>query len=80
MVNKKKKNQLSEIPILFKIMGGVLLILIILSIFNVRDKNIHRLKAIQSDIEDARDEAEQARQDAEDARDEAERAMLLNDF
>ena len=80
MVKKKNKNQFSDIPILFKIIGGVLVILIVLSIFNVRDKNIHRLKAIQADIEDARDEAEQARQDAEDARDEAETARLLNDF
>ena len=79
-MTKRKKSNFEKIPLIFKVIGGILLLLIITSFFDSRDKSIQRMKAIQSDIEDARDEAEQARQDAEDARDEAETARLLNDF
>ena len=77
---KRKQSDFEKIPLIFKIIGGIIILLLITSFFNSRDKSIQKMKAIQSDIEDARDEAEQARQDAEEARDEAERARLLNNF
>lgn len=84
---KRKKSDLDNIPLIFKIIGGILLLLLAISFFNSRDKNIQRMKVIQSDIEDARDEAERAREDAEDARqeaedarDEAERQRIINDL
>jgi F0F1-type ATP synthase membrane subunit b/b' len=79
-MTKRTQSDFEKIPLIFKIIGGIIILLLITSFFNSRDKSIQRMKAIQSDIEDARDEAEQARQDAEEARDEAERARLLNNF
>jgi len=77
---KRKQSEFEKIPLIFKIIGGILILLLITSFFNSRNKSIQRMKAIQSDIEDARDEAEQAKQDAEDARDEAKTARSLNNF
>ena len=79
-MTKRTQSDFEKIPLIFKIIGGIIILLLITSFFNSRGKSIQRMKAIQSDIEDARDEAEQARQDAEEARDEAERARLLNNF
>jgi len=84
---KRKQSDFEKIPLIFKIIGGILILLVITSFFNSRDKSIQRMKAIQSDIEDARDEAEQAKQDAEDAkqeaedaRDDAERQRIINNL
>ncbi len=77
---KRKKSDFEKIPLIFKVIGGILILLLVTSFFNNRDKNIQRMKAIQSDIEDARDEAQQARDEAEEARQSAETARLLNDF
>lgn len=84
---KRKQSDFDKIPLIFKLIGGILLLLLITSFFNAREKNLQRMKAIQSDIEDARDEAEQAKQDAEDAkqeaedaRDDAERQRIINEL
>jgi F0F1-type ATP synthase membrane subunit b/b' len=73
-MTKRKQSDFDKIPLIFKLIGGILILLLITSFFNAREKNLQRMKVIQSDIEDARDEAEQAKQDAEDARQEAEDA------
>jgi len=77
---KRKQSDFDKIPLIFKLIGGILLLLLITSFFNAREKNLQRMKAIQSDIEDARDEAEQAKQEAEDARDDAERQRIINEL
>jgi F0F1-type ATP synthase membrane subunit b/b' len=86
-MTKRTQSDFEKIPLIFKIIGSIIILLLITSFFNSRDKNIQRMKVIQSDIEDARDEAEQAKQDAEDAkqevedaRNDAERQRIINNL
>ncbi len=79
-MTKRKQSDFDKIPLIFKLIGGILILLLITSFFNARERNLQRMKVIQSDIEDARDEAEQAKQEEEDARDDAERQRIINEL
>ena len=65
---KRKQSDFEKIPLIFKIIGGIIILLLITSFFNSRDKSIQKMKAIQSDIEDARDEADASERDARDVK------------